>query len=66
MILSESHSDLSELDRAWLKERCGIWNNKLSVAADDLRRGKPVDQVLSDVNTIATNLVKALKERART
>ena len=33
-------SDLSELDRAWLKERCGIWNNKLSVAADDLRRGK--------------------------
>jgi len=66
VILSESHSDLSELDRAWLKERCGIWNNKLSVAADDLRRGKPVDQVLSDVNTIATNLVKALKERART
>ena len=66
VILSESHSDLSELDRAWLKERCGIWNNKLSVAADDLRHGKPVDQVLSDVNTIATNLVKALKERART
>jgi hypothetical protein len=52
------------VDKAWLRERCSAWNQKLADAAEELRAGKSSDEVISTVNTIARNLVKALRDRA--
>lgn len=66
IVLAASHDPLPEVDKAWLRERCSAWKQKLADAAEELRVGTSSDEVISTVNTIARNLVKALRDRAVT
>lgn len=64
-LLQAPHPQLSETDRTWLLERCGVWKGKLEGHLSDLRTGaKPLDQVQQEADATVTALMNALRTRA--
>lgn len=57
------HEPLRPEDKAWLKERCKLWSDKLDQHLADLRAGKDVSQVRSEADATINKLVTALRTR---
>jgi hypothetical protein len=64
LILAE-HTPLAAADRAWLKERCGVWASKLDKNLADLEAGADPVAVRADVDETVRKLADALRARSR-
>ena len=62
-LINAEHQPLDPADRAWLKERCTVWSEKLDKHLADLRSGKDVLKVREEADGTVQKLVTALKSR---
>jgi hypothetical protein len=63
LILAE-HTPLAAADRAWLKDRCRLWAQKLDRNLVDLEAGVDLGAVRADADSTVRKLMEALRTRA--
>ncbi len=65
-LIDARHSQLSDEDRAWLIERCGVWKGQIDTQLAELNSGqKPFEQVRTKADETVKKLSTALKERSQ-
>jgi hypothetical protein len=65
-VMLAPHKPLKDADRVWLLDRCHAWVQKLDEQLAALDKGEEPVKVRTEVDTIVTNLQKALRKRAET
>jgi hypothetical protein len=64
LLLAASHPQLSDADRAWLRERCQVWSEKLDQQLADLAKGEDWSKVRNAADETIQKLIDALRKRA--
>lgn len=64
-LIDAPHSQLSDEDRDWLRERCGVWKENLEKQLAGLKSdSQSVDETLKQSDEIVKKLIEALRTRA--
>lgn len=65
-LLVAQHPQLPEADRAWLKERCGVWAGKIDASLAKLNADpSQFKAVNAEMDDTVNKLITALRERAK-
>lgn len=64
LLLSAAHPQLSDIDRAWLRERCAVWSEKFDQQLASLERGDDWSAVRNAADETVMKLIDALRKRA--
>ncbi len=65
-LIAAKHPQLSEADRAWLKERCGVWAGKIDASLATLEKDpSQLKAVNAEMDETVNKLMAALRDRAK-
>jgi len=64
-LIQAGHPQLAQVDRDWLRERCGAWAKKLDGQLAELKRTDDVAKIRTQADGTIRTLIEKLRERAK-